>query len=259
VTSPLPLPSWPNGAEVAVCLTFDVDAETPRLAEAHDDASRLSTLSEGRYGITRGLPRILGLLDRRSIRATFYVPGATAERHPEAIREIAHWGHEIAHHGHLHLQSHLTSTSGQRDEIVSGLAALADVVGTEPTGYRSPAWELTPETFGLLLEHGIEYDSSCMGDDRPYLEVLDGRQLLELPVHWSLDDWPYFGWSVDQGGNVSPASALRELLDHTPVGVRIAVEHAPEQTHAVRQLLHSPQTLRDADGTERVTVGLPLA
>ena len=69
-----------------------------------------------------------------------------------------------------------------------------------PTGYRSASWELTPETFGLLLEFGFAYDSSCMADDRPYLEAHGQHTLLELPVHWSLDDWPYFAWSGDDGG-----------------------------------------------------------
>lgn len=204
--SPLELPSWPNGADVAVCLTFDVDAEAPWLAESADYASRLTTLSEGRYGIARALPRILQLLESRSIKGTFYVPGSTAERYPETIREIAEAGHEIGHHGHLHLRSHHISASEQKEEILRGLTALSDAAGVKPAGYRSPAWELTPETFTLLLEHGFEYDSSCMGDDRPYLEELDGGQLLELPVHWSLDDVPYFGWSVDRGGNLSSPS-----------------------------------------------------
>jgi hypothetical protein len=67
---------------------------------------------------------------------------------------------------------------------------------------------MTPETFRLLLEHGFQYDSSCMGDDRPYLESCDGQEILELPVHWSLDDWPRFGWSIDHGGNVSDTGEL---------------------------------------------------
>jgi peptidoglycan/xylan/chitin deacetylase (PgdA/CDA1 family) len=197
---------WPGGAEIAVCLTFDVDAEAPWLAASPDYARRLTTLSEGRYGVVRGVPRILELLRRHSLAATFYVPGVTAERHPGCVRSIAAAGHEIGHHGHLHLRSHELDVDTQRAEIEDGAAALVRVAGRVPRGYRSPSWELTPETFALLLEHGFDYDSSCMGDDRPYLETHDRGQILELPVHWSLDDWPYYGWSVDQGGNVaSPA------------------------------------------------------
>lgn len=209
MTSPPP-PAWPGGAEVAVCLTFDVDAEAPWLAQSAGYERRLSTLSEGRFGVVRALPRILALLRRHSARATFYVPGSTAERHPDGVRRIAAAGHEIGHHGQLHLRSHQIAADAQRAEIEDGLAALARVGCPVPAGYRSPAWELTPETFALLVEHGFGYDSSCMGDDRPYFEQAGADTLLELPVHWSLDDWPYFGWSVEAGGNLAPVSAWLE-------------------------------------------------
>ena len=62
----------------------------------------------------------------------------------------------------------------------------------------------------MLVEHGFAYDSSAMGDDRPYVEEHDGLRLLELPVHWSLDDWPRFGWSIDLGGNVGAVSELHD-------------------------------------------------
>jgi peptidoglycan-N-acetylglucosamine deacetylase len=210
VTSAIDVPVWPGGAEVAVCLTFDVDAEAPWLASSPDYARRLTTLSEGRYGVVRGVPRILELLRRHSAAATFYVPGSTADRHPECVRAIVAAGHEIGHHGHLHLRSHEVGGDAQRAEIEDGLAALERVGAPAPRGYRSPSWELTPETFALLLEHGFDYDSSCMGDDRPYFETLDRDRILELPVHWSLDDWPYYGWSVDGGGNVINPTAWYE-------------------------------------------------
>jgi len=200
--------NWPQGRQVAVCLTFDVDAEAGFLGEGPHYAKRLSTLSEGRYGVTRGLPRILNMLHQHDIAATFFVPGYTAEIHPEAVQAILAAGHEVGHHGYLHLRNDRVSANEQREEIERGLAALAGAGAPRPVGYRSPAWEMTAETFELLLEHGFQYDSSCMGDDRPYLESCNGKQILELPVHWSLDDWPRFGWSIDHGGNVSDVGEL---------------------------------------------------
>jgi peptidoglycan-N-acetylglucosamine deacetylase len=213
VARSLDLPRWPHGADVAVCLTFDVDAEAPWLAQSPEYAGRLSTLSEGRYGVVRAVPRILDLLRRRQARATFYIPGTTAERYPDCVRSVVAAGHEVGHHGYLHLRSHEVGPETQRAEIERGLGALGRLLDHAPRGYRSPAWELTPETFALLLEHGFGWDSSCMGDDRPYLEELNGRPLLELPVHWSLDDWPYHGWSVERGGNMSsPSSWVQSWL-----------------------------------------------
>ncbi|WP_455360641.1 polysaccharide deacetylase family protein [Streptomyces sp. SYSU K21746] len=200
--------AWPHGAEAAVSFTFDVDAEAGWLGEGESYASRLTTLSEGRYGVVRGMPRILRLLSEHGIRGTFFVPGHTAELYPGTIQDILEAGHEVGHHGHMHLRSDKATPAEQRAEIEQGLAALAGAGAPTPVGYRSASWELTPETFDLLIEHGFDYDSSCMGDDRPYYEVHDGSTLLELPVHWSLDDWPRYGWNIDTGGNTAPPGEL---------------------------------------------------
>jgi peptidoglycan/xylan/chitin deacetylase (PgdA/CDA1 family) len=199
---------WPAGARAAVSLTFDVDAEAGWLGEGEEYNKRLTTLSEGRFGVVRGMPRILDLLQRHNIQATFFVPGYTAERHPGLVPTILDRDHEVGHHGYLHLRSDKVSAGQQRAEIEQGLGALEHAGAPRPTGYRSTSWELTPQTFELLVEHDFAYDSSCMGDDRPYLEELGEKRILELPVHWSLDDWPHFGWSIDSGGNVTDPGQL---------------------------------------------------
>ncbi|MFB6830955.1 polysaccharide deacetylase family protein [Streptomyces hydrogenans] len=200
--------AWPDGAEAAVSFTFDVDAEAGWLGEGEAYSRRLTTLSEGRYGVVRGMPRILRLLAEYETRGTFFVPGHTAELYPGMVEDVLAAGHEIAHHGHMHLRSDKVSAAEQRAEIEKGLAALSAAGAPVPTGYRSTSWELTPETFGLLVEHGFGYDSSCMGDDRPYYETHGGSSLLELPVHWSLDDWPRYGWNIDTGGNQTAPGEL---------------------------------------------------
>ena len=200
---------FPGGNTTAVSLTFDVDAEAGWLGEGPEYARRLTILSEGRYGVVRGVPRILDLLARYEIPATFFVPGYTAQVHPGLVDTLVAAGHEIAHHGYLHLRSDKVSTADQTEEIERGLAVFDKLGVPKPRGYRSTSWELTPETFDLLLDHGFGYDSSCMGDDRPYLERWNGREILEIPVHWSLDDWPRFGWNIDGGGNVADPEELR--------------------------------------------------
>jgi peptidoglycan/xylan/chitin deacetylase (PgdA/CDA1 family) len=196
----------------ALAVTFDVDAETVWLAESPEFERRLSTLSEARYGVGRGLTRILELLVRYEATATFYVPGATAERHPAAVGRILEAGHGVGHHGHDHIKGHLADPSLQRREIERGLGAL-DAVGVRPKGYRSPAWELTPETLDLLVEAEFVWDSSLMEDDRPYEIDAGGRTLIELPVHWTLDDWPYFGWSEEGGGHLGDPDLVMRVWE----------------------------------------------
>jgi peptidoglycan-N-acetylglucosamine deacetylase len=205
--------SWPRGADVAVALTFDVDGEAPWLGEGPEYGRRLTALSQGRFGPQRGVYRVLEILTRHDIPATFYVPGHTADQHPAAVEAILAGGHEVAHHGYLHLASESLDEHGQRAELEQGLAALARH-GITPAGYRSPGWELMPETLGMLGEFGFRYDSSLMADDRPYWEVAGQAPLLELPGHWSLCDWPFFGWTPYHGGLLAePAAVERIWLD----------------------------------------------
>lgn len=201
---------WPGGADVAVALTFDLDAESPWLGEAPEYRRRMTMLSMGRFGPERGLHRVLDILAGHGITATFYVPGHTADQHPAAIEAILGGGHEIAHHGYLHLASETLDSDGQRAELEQGLTALARH-GVRPLGYRSPGWELMPETLGMLGELGFRYDSSLMADDRPYWEVVGPDPLLELPGHWSLCDWPYFGWTPYHGGLLADPAAVERI------------------------------------------------
>jgi len=193
-----------------VSLTFDVDGEAGLACRPGSGwERRLSSRSEARFGIVRGLPRILDVLRSFGVAATFYVPGVVAERDAEAVREIAAAGHEVAHHGHAHLPSHRLGARRQREEIERGLAALEDCLGERPTGYRSPAWELTPVTLELIGEHGFAHDSSLMGDDRPYRLSTHHGSLVELPVHWSLDDVPFLAFDPDRPARLGhPAELL---------------------------------------------------
>lgn len=200
--------AWPNGARAAVSLTFDVDGEAGWLGISDDYAARLTSLSDGRFGVVRGLQRICDLLTEFDLKATFYVPGRTAELHPVEIAALVEDGHEVAHHGYLHRRAHLLDDDGQRHEIERGLAALEACTGRRPAGYRSPFWDVTPTTFALLIEHGFRYDSSFMGDDRPYVETYADLSIRELPVHWFLDDWPHFSWSNEGGGQFADRHAV---------------------------------------------------
>ncbi len=176
----------------AVLLTFDFDAESLW------EESRLTTptyLSRGQYGARVGVPRILALLDKHAIQATFFVPGITAERYPDVVQEIHAKGHEIGHHGYYHQSPTSLMTVEERAFIEAGLEALDKTVGVRPFGFRSPSWDLSHQSIPLLQEYGFLYDSSLMGDDfRIYSLEQDGQtaDLVEIPVSWELDDAPHF-------------------------------------------------------------------
>jgi peptidoglycan-N-acetylglucosamine deacetylase len=206
---------WPDGYRAAAVLSFDMDAEAVALTADRSNAARLSVMSHQAYGPLTGMPRILGLLERHGVRATFYCPGYTAERYPALLREVAERGHEIAHHGYLHESVRGMTTAQESAMLDRGLEALERVVGVRPVGYRAPMWETTYATPGLLLDRGFRYDSSLMDCDLPY-ELAehagsDARSLVELPVHWALDDWEQYGYLPEVFGSgliEDPAKAL---------------------------------------------------
>ncbi len=203
-------PQWPGGADVAVALTFDVDGETPWRGEGPEYSRRLTVLSQGRFGPERGLHRVLALLAEHQIPGTFYVPGYTVEEFPGVITAIGGGEHEFAHHGYMHLGTDGLDESTQRAELERGLAAF-ERHGIRPVGYRSPGWELTPETLGMLAGFGFSYDSSLMADDRPYWEVSGSMPLLELPGHWTLCDWPFFGFTPYHGGLLASPDRIERI------------------------------------------------
>jgi peptidoglycan/xylan/chitin deacetylase (PgdA/CDA1 family) len=185
---------WPNGRRAAFALTFDVDAESAILAVDPAYARRLTTMSHQAYGPKVGVPRILRMLERRGLRATFFVPGLTADRYPATVEAILAAGHEVGHHGYSHVPYHALGEDGARRDLERGLDSLRRITGSTPEGFRAPWWELTDSTPALLAEHGFRWDSSMMDDDRPYLLDTGRGTLAELPVHWMLDDWEQYAF-----------------------------------------------------------------
>lgn len=189
--------AWPAGKRAAACFTFDVDAESPILFEHPEAAGWLDVMSHQAYGPRTGVPRLLRALDRQGIRATFFVPGYTAERWPAVVRAIRDAGHEIGHHGYLH-EGARSAPDAETEErrLLRGLEALDAVAGVRPVGYRAPMWELSYRLPALLAAHGFRYDSGLMDADHPYRLAVGPEpgapSIVELPGHWSLDDWePY--------------------------------------------------------------------
>jgi peptidoglycan-N-acetylglucosamine deacetylase len=176
---------------IQAILSFDVDAESPILVEGRRYADNAGVMSHQAYGPNVAMPRILALLAEYSLPATFFVPGVTAERYPQAVERILEAGHEVGHHSYAHFSPFDQDEAAERADFERALAVL-DRFGVRPEGFRCPSWEPTWRTPALVAEHGLAYDSSLMDDDRPYLLETASGDLVELPVHWSLDDWEQY-------------------------------------------------------------------
>lgn len=208
-----------------VCLSFDFDAISLWIGPM--GAKSPSMISRGEFGAV-AIPRILKLLAREAIPATFFVTGHTAETYPEQTRAIVAAGHEIGHHGYLHENPIELSPDEEERVMERGLEALSSVAGVRPVGYRSPAWDNSAHTIDLLLRYGFRYESSLMADDfSPYWcrsgDIIDPSgpyrfgptvDLVEMPVSWLLDDFPHFEY-IRLANRVSPglsaASKVEEI------------------------------------------------
>jgi peptidoglycan/xylan/chitin deacetylase (PgdA/CDA1 family) len=189
----------------SVCLTFDVDAVSLWVSTFKQTTA--TPVSRGEFGANVGLGRVLDLLRRQSIKATFFVPAHTAASFPVQTRRILEEGHEIGVHGYCHETPIGYTREAEADLLDRSIAKLRTVLGSNFTalGYRSPAWDLSANSIDLLLERGFLYDSSMMADDfMPYrarrCDQVDEEAfipgepmwLIEFPVAWELDDFPYF-------------------------------------------------------------------
>jgi len=187
-------PAWPEGAKVAVALSFDFDAETNNL---RDGLFSPGGLSQGEYASRVSVPRILALLDKYRIPASFFVPAVTALLHPTEIKVImAKGSHEVGLHGWIHERNSLLSEDDERTLMKKSFDTLTQMTGKAPVGIRTPSWDFSASTLKLIRELGLLYDSSLMADDRPY-EIFEAGKptgVVELPVEWLLDDYPYFGF-----------------------------------------------------------------
>jgi peptidoglycan/xylan/chitin deacetylase (PgdA/CDA1 family) len=198
---------WLAGASSAFAVTVDFDAEEVWIGEHPDNARRPGVLSQGTYGAKVAVPLVLDVLARVGLRATFFVPGRVAERHPARVREIVDAGHELAHHGYTHTHPGRLDSEQEASEFAHALEVLRSF-SPDVVGYRSPAWDFSPATMDILRKNGMRYSSNLMDDIRPYRH---SSGLVELPVQWILDDAPHF-WFSNASWTKSIRSA-REVLE----------------------------------------------
>ena len=200
---------WPGGARVAVLLSFDVDNET--VQGLRDGTVSIGPLSQGEYGHRAALPRVLRLLERERVPATFFFPAWSLKIAPDQATQVDASGmHEIAVHGWIHERNSELDGPTERRLLEQAVDAMTEITGRRPVGYRAPSWNFSPNTLSIVRDMGFLYESSLMADDRPYELLQDGQAtgLVELPVEWILDDAPLFN---PLGNSYSPPRDVMQV------------------------------------------------
>lgn len=248
-----------------VCLTFDFDALSLWIASG---ATSPGMLSRGRFG-AEAVPRFLNLLSQFAIPSTWFVPAHTVRTYPDVCRDIVSAGHELALHGDVHEDGSRLTPQQEWATLQRSFHTLADFTGTAPRGNRAPSWDLTAHTIRYLLDLGIHYDSSLMHTDYrptycPAPDVVDEAgevtlgsetHLVEIPVSWTLDDFPAFEY-LHQGSDLWPGlrrshdvfanwtDDVRYMLRDFEDGVLVATFH-PQVTGRGHRILGLEAWIRE--------------
>lgn len=194
ISNPVP---WPSGARCAVSITFDMDSDSILYLAHPDRADKLvSTRSWLQYDQV-AVPRILEIYRRFGLRQTFFVPAWCIERYPRTVELMLKDGHEIAHHGYMHEHPNEQTREGELGWLQRGSSIIESFTGRKPRGWRAPLYNFSDASASLLAAEGFEYDSSLMADDIPYLLRTSHGDIVELPTHWAMDDWPQYTHSID--------------------------------------------------------------
>jgi len=204
----------------SVCLSFDFDAMS--VWYGYKNVST-AMLYRGEYGARVGVPRILNLLKRYGIPATFFIPGHTVESFPEPVEAIMEAGHEIGHHSHAHVDPS-DQTPEEESEDMQRAFRTFERIGVKPLGFRSPSLDFSNATLSLIEANGFLYDSSLMADDfRPYhprlgdqvsqqTPLIGGREarVWELPLCFEFDDWVHFQFNFNpyRNGTSAPSKVF---------------------------------------------------
>lgn len=201
---------WKNGARCAVALSFDSDHETGELRYGGKSHGKLS---QGQYGARSGIGRILKLLDRYAVPASFFQPAVSAMLHPQEVKSVVAAGHEIALHSWIHEFNSTLGYEPERDLNLRAADVLEKIAGRRPVGVRTASWDFSPHTLAIIREMGLLYDSSLMADDDPYELLEDGKPtgVVELPVEWIRDDAIYF--NMDRMASLRPYTAPEAVFD----------------------------------------------
>lgn len=182
--------TWPGNSRCAVALSFDCDHETFELGGG---GTAIGRLSWGEYGRRVGVPRILDVLGRHGVPASFFMPAVCALIDPGETGRIRDAGHEVGMHGWIHENNSTLDEATERELMQRAFDVLTEQLGSAPIGFRSANWDLSPYTIKIVRELGLLYDSSLMADDSCYELLLDGEAsgIVEVPVEWLRDDAVY--------------------------------------------------------------------
>ena len=217
-----PVTPWPNGKGLAFSLVVNVEEgselslrDGDRGPEPVDELGiavgkpirNYANESNYAYGIKAGGPRVMNLLERHGVRATFPAAALSLERAPELTERIVAGGHEVCSHGWRWIHQFRMDEAEEREFIAKAVASFEKTTGKRPQGWLS-RYLTTPNTVGLLKEAGFLYHMDDYSDDLPFAQPVGDDQIMVVPYALDSNDMKF--WTSP---SLTPADWLGYALD----------------------------------------------
>lgn len=190
---------WPGGKRVAVIFNIAYEAWSDGQAPGIGPMGNVlkpgffdtNADSWGRFGMVRGIHRLLDYADKRGVRTSIMVNGVIAERDPATVKSLITRGHEIVNHSWgMDVIPVYFDEAGERENIRKNDEILTRVSGVKPKGWISPRGTGSLISPRLLAEAGYIHHGDCNDDDRPYVLDYNGKRIVAIPLTMDVNDLP---------------------------------------------------------------------
>lgn len=190
---------WPGGKRVAVIFNIAYEAWSDGQAPGIGPMGNVlkpgffdtNADSWGRFGMVRGIHRLLDYADKRGVRTSIMVNGVIAERDPATVKSLTTRGHEIVNHSWgMDVIPVYFDEAGERENICKNDEILTRVSGVKPKGWISPRGTGSLISPHLLAEAGYIHHGDCNDDDRPYVLDYNGKRIVAIPLTMDVNDLP---------------------------------------------------------------------
>src|ERR1700722_17667996 len=186
---------WPGGARLVISISMqmeggahpEIGAESP-LPKIDPKYPDIAATKWYEYGFKEGLPRLLEMFDRRKVKVTSHMVGATVEKHPGLAKEIVQRGHEPAGHGQTWTPQYSMTSEQERKSYTDSAATIERITGVRPLGFNAFWLRGTPQTLQILQELGYTYYIDDVSRDEPFLVNVRNKPFAVVPYTLHMND-----------------------------------------------------------------------
>lgn len=274
--------AWPEDRHLALSIVVNVEEgaeanidDGDKYPEAVDEMGialkrpirNFANESNYQYGLKRGGPRVMRLLERYGLKATFTACALALERAPDLTAEIVRQGHEVTSHGYRWAHQFMMNEEQERDYIRQATESIERSTGQRPMGWLS-RYLITENTRRLLIEQGYQYHMDDFSDDEPFWDHVEGKPIVVLPYQvdnndmkmWSdrahsPDDWLQyainnFEWLLREG---------RDEVNVMSIGLHLRIIGRPGRIWALEKFFEHVARRRDQAHGPWITSRLEIA